>query len=124
MANRTAPAEAGEVSPLGIAKPRSASLPSILVEDLADRRSARGMREIIAVWLIGLLCAVVGLAFVALLADPQVEAADKRFQHLKSLLDVVLGPVVTLVSSTIGFYFGTQLAQPKGDGASAPDPDR
>ncbi len=102
-----------------IRKPVSAHIDAVLVEDIADRRSARSMREIIAVWLVGLLCAVVALAFVALFLDPEGDALDKRFQHLKALLDVVLGPVVTLVSSAIGFYFGTQVAQPKGSGSGA-----
>jgi hypothetical protein len=78
-----------------------------------DRRSQRGMREIIAVWLIALLFLVIGLAFTALFLDDEVALIDRRFQHLKSLLDVIIGPVATLLSSAIGFYFGIQASQSK-----------
>lgn len=92
---------------------------------VSDRRSQRGMRETITVWLLVLLCFVVGLSFVALLFDVDVAMADKRYERLKSLLDVLLGPIVTLLSSVTGFYFGSQAAQDragtadrKNDGAS------
>ena len=77
----------------------------------SDRRSQRGMRETITIWLLVLLCFVVGLAFTVLLYDVDPVMADKRFERLKNLLDVLLGPVVTLLSSVIGFYFGSQAAQ-------------
>jgi len=84
-----------------------------------DRRSQRGMREIITVWLIALFFLVIGLAFTALFLDDDVALIDRRFQHLKSLLDVIVGPVATLLSSVIGFYFGIQATQNKnGQGSS------
>lgn len=76
-----------------------------------DRRSQRGMREIIAVWLIALLFLIICLAFTAVFLDDDPTMLDKRFQHLKSLLDVIIGPVATLLSSAIGFYFGMQVSQ-------------
>lgn len=76
-----------------------------------DRRSQRGMREIITVWLIALFFLVIGLAFTTLFLDDDVALIDRRFQHLKSLLDVIVGPVATLLSSVIGFYFGIQATQ-------------
>ncbi|HEY8976100.1 MAG TPA: hypothetical protein VIN75_17925 [Burkholderiaceae bacterium] len=79
----------------------------------SDKRSQRGMRETITIWLLVLLCVVVGLAFVVVLYDVDPAIADKRFEHLKNLLDVMLGPIVTLLSSVIGFYFGSQVAQDK-----------
>ena len=79
----------------------------------SDKRSQRGMRETITIWLLVLLCFVVGLAFVVVLYDVDPAIADKRFEHLKNLLDVMLGPIVTLLSSVIGFYFGSQVAQDK-----------
>lgn len=101
----------------GTDKPQVASLVAVSVEDLADRRSVRYMREIIAMCLLGLLFGLVALAFIALLADTGGDAADKRFAHLKSLLDVLLGPLITLASSAIGFYFGTQISVSKAGGA-------
>lgn len=74
-----------------------------------DRRSHRGMREFIAVWLIALLFLIISLAFTAVFLDDDPTMLDKRFQHLKSLLDVIIGPVSTLLSSAIGFYFGMQV---------------
>lgn len=68
-------------------------------------------REIIAVWLLGLLCAIVGLAFTAYFLTLDGVAPDKRFENLKTLLDVLVGPILTLLSSAIGFYFGARSAQ-------------
>jgi hypothetical protein len=82
-----------------------------------DRRSQRGMREIIAVWLIALLFLIICLAFTAVFLDDDPTMLDKRFQHLKSLLDVIIGPVATLLSSAIGFYFGMQVSQSRIDSA-------
>jgi hypothetical protein len=86
----------------------------------SDRRSQRGMRETITIWLLVLLCFVIGLAFVVVLYDVDPAMADKRYERLKNLLDVMLGPVVTLLSSVIGFYFGSQAAQ---DHARSAKPD-
>lgn len=89
-------------------------------EDIADQWSARTMRETLALWLVGLLCAVVALAFTALLLDQDSALLDQRFKLLKSLLDVLVGPIVTLLSTVLGFYFGTQAAQranSKGSGS-------
>jgi hypothetical protein len=89
-------------------------------ETSRDHRSQRGMRETITIWLLGLLCAVIGLSFAALLLDQDIVAADRRVANLKALLDVVVGPVVTLLSSVIGFYFGLQSAQRRsGDDAES-----
>ena len=68
-------------------------------------------REVIAVWLLGLLCVVVGLAFTAYFLDYDAVPPDKRFNNLKSLLDVLIGPIITLLSSAIGFYFGSRTAE-------------
>lgn len=108
---------AGTSGTNGADKPQVASLVAVSVEDLADRRSVRYMREIIAMCLLGLLFGLVALAFIALLADTGGEAADKRFAHLKSLLDVLVGPLITLASSAIGFYFGTQVSSPRTGGS-------
>jgi hypothetical protein len=88
-------------------------------ESYQDRRSQRGMREIIAVWLIALFFLVIGLAFTTLFLDDDPTLIDKRFQHLKSLLDVIIGPVATLLSSAIGFYFGIQATQNKSGQGNA-----
>jgi len=65
-------------------------------------------RQTITLWLIGLLCAIVGLTFVALFSrGASTGFTDKEFFHeLKQILDVLLGPVITLLASAVGFYFG------------------
>lgn len=74
-----------------------------------DPDSSRdGTRQTITLWLIGLLCAIVGLTFVALFArGVSTGFTDKEFFHeLKQVLDVLVGPVITLLASAVGFYFG------------------
>jgi hypothetical protein len=74
-----------------------------------DPDSSRdGTRQTITLWLIGLLCAIVGLTFVALFArGASTGFTDKDFFHeLKQVLDVLVGPVITLLASAVGFYFG------------------
>jgi hypothetical protein len=74
-----------------------------------DPDSSRdGTRQTITLWLIGLLCAIVGLTFVALFArGASTGFTDKEFFHeLKQVLDVLVGPVITLLASAVGFYFG------------------
>ena len=75
-------------------------------QDLDQSRDVT--RQTITLWLIGLLCAIVVLTFVALFArGASTGFTDKAFfQELKQVLDVLLGPVITLLASAIGFYFG------------------
>ena len=82
-------------------------------------------RQTITLWLIGLLCVVVGLTFVALFArGASTGFTDKDFFHdLKQVLDVLVGPVITLLASAVGFYFGSkqgELAQQIKDNKTTP----
>lgn len=86
-------------------------------DDGVDQRAQGRTREVIAVWLLGLFCVVVGLAFTAYFLDYDAVPAEKRFGNLKTLLDVLVGPIITLLSSAIGFYFGSRTAQ--GNAASS-----
>ena len=65
-------------------------------------------RQTITLWLLGLLCAIVALSFVALFArGASTGFTDKAFfSELKQVLDVLVGPVITLLASAVGFYFG------------------
>jgi hypothetical protein len=68
-----------------------------------------GTREIVTLWLIGLFCTIVALAFVALFASGWSHGFNEQFfKDLKTLLDVLIGPVITLLSSAVGYYFGYQ----------------
>ena len=60
-------------------------------------------RSYIAYWLLGLLTLMVAGGFGMLLIVPTV-----TFENLKSILELVFGPVVALVSAATGFYFGAQ----------------
>ena len=67
-------------------------------------------RQTITLWLIGLLCAIVVLAFVALFASGVAVGftGPTFFDGLKKILDVLVGPVITLLASAVGFYFGSK----------------
>ena len=99
-----------------------ASNPVDLVTPVGDgsTEAAQGRtREIIAVWLLGLLCAIVGLAFTGYFLTLDGTDVQKRFENLKALLDVLVGPIITLLSSAIGFYFGSRSAQGNGRGGGS-----
>ena len=76
-----------------------------------------GTRQTITLWLVGLLCSIVALAFVTLFASGAASgfAESNFFDNFKKILDVILPPVSTLLASTIGFYFGNK----QGDSATA-----
>lgn len=82
--------------------------PPVRAEPYNADRSRDATRQTITLWLIGLLCAIVSLTFVALFARGAASGfADKDFfQELKQVLDVLVGPIITLLASAIGFYFG------------------
>lgn len=88
---------------------------SSTLQDVAARqdKAKDDTRQTITLWLIGLFVVIVVLSFVALfmvgLQGPGGFDGE-FFQRLKTLLDVLLGPVITLLSSAIGFYFGYQQA--------------
>ena len=71
-------------------------------------RARDGTRQTITLWLIGLLCSIVALSFVALFASGAATgfAGLAFFDNFKKILDVILPPVTTLLASTVGFYFG------------------
>jgi hypothetical protein len=91
-------------------------------------RAQDSARQIITLWLIGLFCVLITMAFAALfMIGLKSGFNDDFFTKLKSLLDVLLGPVITLLSSAIGFYFGYQQGAgtlgketPKDGGTSKP----
>lgn len=58
-------------------------------------------RSYIAYWLLSLLTIMVVGGFAMLFAVPSM-----TFENLKSILELVFGPIVALVSAATGFYFG------------------
>lgn len=81
-------------------------------------------RQTITLWLIGLLCAIVTLTFVALFARGAASgfAGDAFFDDLKKVLDVLVGPVITLLASAVGFYFGSKQGESAGQTKNPPPP--
>ena len=74
-------------------------------EPFDSERHRDTTRSWIAYWLLGLLTLVVVFSFGSLIvfSDGKV-----TFDNLKSLLELVMGPIVALVSAATGFYFGSQ----------------
>jgi hypothetical protein len=59
-------------------------------------------RAVITYWLLGLLTALFIASFATYLAMP-----DKtEFANLKALLEMLISPLIVLVSAATGFYFG------------------
>lgn len=70
-------------------------------------------RQMITLWLIGLLCAIVVLTFVSLFArGATIGFSSSLFlDDLRKILDLLIGPVITLLASAVGFYFGSRQAE-------------
>jgi polyferredoxin len=67
-------------------------------------------RKRIAYWLLALLTLLVTYAFGGLF----LIEGKPTFEHLKSLVEMLLGPLIALVSAATGFYFGAQSVNKKG----------
>jgi hypothetical protein len=92
------------------------SVTPVSVNDYDPDQSRDVTRQTITLWLIGLLCTIIGLTFAALFARGASNGfANKEFfQELKQVLDVVLGPVTTLLASAVGYYFGYKQSDNSG----------
>ncbi|MBL8541897.1 MAG: hypothetical protein JNK68_16260 [Betaproteobacteria bacterium] len=93
--------------------PEGVPLPSLgrLEEKKYDvERSTHEARKLIAYWLLGLLTLLVVGAFVGLLG---VITDGPSFEQLKALVELILGPIITLVSAATGFYFGAKSVSSK-----------
>lgn len=97
-----------EINLVGEELPERPAAPAFREEPYNADRSRDATRQTITLWLIGLLCAIVSLTFVALFARGAATGFthNEFFHELKQVLDVLVGPVITLLASAIGFYFG------------------
>ena len=88
--------------------PIGSNSPVVQVEPYNADKARDLTRQTISLWLIGVLCSIVALSFIALFASGAASgfAQKEFFSNFKQLLDVILPPVTTLLASTIGFYFG------------------
>lgn len=66
-------------------------------------------RKRITYWLLVLLTLLMTYAFGGLF----LIEAKPTFDHLKTLVEMLLGPIVALVSAATGFYFGAQSGNKK-----------
>lgn len=80
-------------------------------------------RETITLWLLGIFCVLIALSFTALfVVGLRTNFNEGFYTSLKGIVDVLVGPVVSLLSSAIGFYFGYQSATAQQK--TAQDPPR
>jgi hypothetical protein len=66
-------------------------------------------RKRITYWLLALLTILFLFAFASL----YLVEGKPSFEHLKSLIEMLLGPLIALVSAATGFYFGAQSGKTK-----------
>lgn len=86
---------------------------SITQEPYNPDKANDDARRLIAISLIVLLAAVILLTFWALLWALAAGKADTKtnYEHIAGILNILFGPIVTLVGSATGFYFGAQNRQ-------------
>ncbi|KWF35824.1 hypothetical protein [Burkholderia diffusa] len=92
---------------LDASDPTPASLAKFDNPPFDSRRHHDEARSTIAFWLLGLLT---GLLVAAALGFGGLffTAGKPTFDELKSLVELILTPLLTLVSAATGFYFGSQ----------------
>lgn len=90
-----------------VSAPKLAEYKSVTYNPDKARDEARAR---ITYWLLGLLTLLVIGSFVS------VFNLDKNptFENIKALLEVILGPVIALVSAATGFYFGANTVGKEG----------
>jgi hypothetical protein len=83
--------------------------PALSVQPYNPRDQALdGARKEIANWLLLMLGMIVLLAFIPiLLLIATSDATKQNVEPIINVLNIVFGPIVALVGSAMGFYFGT-----------------
>jgi len=77
-------------------------IPTIPYDPEPQRELIRGK---IALWLLCMLAGVLLLAFISMWLKMDTEA-------LRTVLTIIFGPLVTLVSAATGFYYGSRSSAP------------
>jgi len=80
-----------------------------------DDQSRRNMQETITVSLIGLLGALFVFLFAYVVIAGENGGLGANFDKLKDLLNIVVGPLVALLSTVVGFYFGSKAVKDAGE---------
>jgi len=93
----------------------SATLPETVIQKPEDPTDKA--RKHIAYWLLGILTGIVVVSFALLLwaLGSGHDNTENNFKHINGLLNIIYGPVVTLVGSAVGFYFGAQSAKAENE---------
>jgi hypothetical protein len=91
-------------------------LQTLKPEPYNEAKDQNQARRTIAYWLLGIMSLVVVLAFILLftILAASTTSTSNRVEHLITLMNVLFGPIITLVGSATGFYFGAQSAKPTG----------
>jgi hypothetical protein len=107
----------------GAEKTEDLGAPTVTVADVTpEPKGVEGQREIvravIGIFLVVLLGVIVIAGVVSLIAS------WSSIDETKTLSELFLTPVIALVSSVVGFYFGAQTAQSAQRAASGGPPPR
>jgi hypothetical protein len=91
-----------------------------LAETWTLARAREGLRATVAKWLLSILTLVVvaALADVSYLFFAQRASTPDLANDLRTVLEILIPPLVGLVGAVTGFYFGTRAAEEGGSGAS------
>lgn len=105
-AGASAPTEEDEILDATVPDPNVAapSLTAVPLKRFDPDEFRDQARKKITYWLLFLLT----LLFVGAFATLFLLEDKVTFDHLKGLLEILLGPLVALVSAATGFYFGAQ----------------
>lgn len=87
--------------------------PSEEIGSYDSQKSHDSARRAIAYWLLGLLTFLIFAAFIsyATLYFGQPTASSPKTDDLLALVQLILTPLLTLVSAATGFYFGAHHSQ-------------
>jgi hypothetical protein len=78
------------------------------LKDYDPRPQHDAARRYIAYWLLALLTTLIVCTFGGFVLFICLSATKPTFTDFKSLVELVLTPLLTLVSAATGFYFGSQ----------------
>ena len=99
-------------------RPTPSTIPLLDPEPEANRATDDITRRIVAYVLLGLIFTIVLIAVTDLFvinAQALPRSGDDDAARLMKLMDVVFGPIITLFSSVVGFYFGARTAKEAKD---------
>ena len=91
--------------PSGVEQQSSPTPPSTGSVPYDPERDREAMRGKIALWLLCMLAGVLLLAFISIWLKNLI---GMDIEMLRTVLTIIFGPLVTLVSAATGFYYGSR----------------